>query len=216
MNHPTPYTYVDDGYRYLSVHRKVVAYDPRNTDNLLIMDYFNTRRKYKDDSTLYYKLVDTEFEKHKSAEPTPLPISMSMINHEINMAWVEIIHQMLFVDNVYDSFYGEYRDLLEDIIIHDTLDDKETLVFRTFFNGETPFHLAGKMWLYEKYATYKKGGINSNLDKDLAYILICYESLETRFGKDRKFCILYMVDFSGKTLIDYLTDFVEELQNKLA
>ena len=208
------YIYTDPGYNFLSLHRKVLEYDPRNTDNLIILDYFNTMRRSRDDTAVYYTLIEAEYKQYETGVAPISPISFQMVWHEINMAWVDIIHQMLFVDEVYDTFYGEYKNLVEDIILHDTLDDKETLVYRYARTGESPFHIAGKMWLYEKWSEARRNSGGKSIDKDLKFILSCYANLEKRFGPRRKFCILYLMDFSGKTLVDYLTDFLDELQNR--
>ena len=58
------YQYNDSGYKFLSLHRKVLEYDPRNTDNLIILDYFNTMRRSKDDVSVYYKLIELELNKY--------------------------------------------------------------------------------------------------------------------------------------------------------
>jgi len=207
------YLYNDSGYRFLSLHRKVLEYDPRNTDNLIILDYFNTMRRNRDDVSVYYKLIESEINQYQTGTIPDSPISFQMVWHEINMAWVDIIHQMIFIDQVYDTFHGEYKNVVEDIILHDTLDEKETLVYRYCKTGESPFHIAGKMWLYGKWIEVKRNGRGETIDKDLRFILSCYENFEKRFGSNRKFCILYLMDFSGKTLVDYLTDFLDELQN---
>lgn len=208
------YQYNESGYKFLSLHRKVLEYDPRNTDNLIILDYFNTMRRSKDDVSVYYKLIELEFNKYQTGIIPDSPISFQMVWHEINMAWVDIIHQMIFIDQAYDTFHGEYKNLVEEIILHDTLTEKETLVYRYYKTGESPFHIAGKMWLYEKWLKSKRTIRGKSIDKELHFILSCYENLEKRFGTDRNFCILYIMDFSGKTLMDYLTDFLDELQNK--
>ena len=207
------YIYTDAGYRFLSLHRKVIEYDPRNTDNLIILDYFNTMRRNRDDVAIYYKLIEEEYSQYNTGISPNSPISFQMVWHEINMAWVDIIHQMIFIDEMYDTFHGEYKNLVEEIILHDTLDDKETLVYRYSRTGESPFHIAGKMWLYEKWSESKRNSGGKSIDKDLKFILSCYEKLEMRFNPKGKFCILYLMDFSGKTLVDYLTDFLDELQN---
>jgi hypothetical protein len=191
----------------------VLEYDPRNTDNLVILDYFNTMRRNKDDVAVYYNLIENEYKESQTGVPSIHPISFQMVWHEINMAWVDIIHQMIFIEEAYDTFHGEYKNLVEEIVLHDTLDDKETLVYRNARTGESPFHVAGKMWLYEKWSESVRNSGGKNIDKDLKFILSCYENLEKRFGSDRRFCILYMMDFTGKTLVDYLTEFLDELQD---
>lgn len=207
------YSYTDDGYRFLSLHRKVLEYDPRNTDNLVILDYFNTMSRSKDDLAIYYNLIENEYNQNQVGIPSIYPISFQMIWHEINMAWVDIIHQMIFIEEAYDTFYGEYKNLVEEIILHDTLDDKETLVYRNVRTGESPFHIAGKMWLYDKWMESVRNSGGKNIDKDLKFIASCYENLENRFGSERRCCILYMMDFTGKTLMDYLSEFLDELQD---
>ena len=207
------YNYTDDGYRFISLHRKVLEYDPRNTDNLVILDYFNTMSRSKDDVAIYYTLIENEYNESQVGIPSIYPISFQMIWHEINMAWVDIIHQMIFIEEAYDTFYGEYKNLVEEIILHDTLDDKETLVYRNARTGESPFHIAGKMWLYEKWSESVRNSGSKNIDKDLKFITSCYENLEKRFGSERRCCILYMMDFTGKTLLDYLSEFLDELQD---
>lgn len=208
------YIYTDSGYKFLSLHRKVIEYDPRNTDNLLILDYFNTMRKTRDDVALYYSLIETEYKQYKKGNIHITPISFQMIWHEINMAWIDIIHQMLFIDNAYHSFYGEYKYLIEEIILHDTLDDKETLVYRNPSTGESPFHIAGKMWLYEKWIEAKNEGGGKTIDNDLKFILNRYQNLEKCFGPKGRLSILYLMDFNGDTLVDYLSNFMDSLQNK--
>ena len=47
------YNYNDGAYKHLSLHRRVTSYDPRNTDNLIVLDYFNTQRRNKNTTTIY-------------------------------------------------------------------------------------------------------------------------------------------------------------------
>lgn len=204
------YLYNDIGYKYVSLHRRILEYDPRNTNNPIILDYFNTIDANRDNSTTYYKMLEMERLRNQNSN-SPLPISFLSIWHQLNMSWVDIIHQMIFIDNSYATFAGEYRNVVENVILYDNITEKEALVYRYYKSGETMFHVASKLWLHRKYTESKNGVININIDKELKYLLECYEELEWYFGEDRKFCILYLMDFKNNTLVDTLTEFVDRL-----
>ncbi len=205
------YIYSDLGYKFLSLHRKVIEYDPKNTDNLIILDYFNSIQRIRNNATVYYDLIDSHI-KNIQFDVSIYPLSFQMILHEINLSWVDIIHQMLFIDGMYDTFHGEYKTIIENIILYDTIDEKETLVYRYHNTGVSIFHIAGKMWLYEKWFKSKESNQDINMKDELEFVLNSYKNLEYAFGSNRRFCILYLMDFSGKTLVDYLYDFLYELQ----
>lgn len=202
------YLYNDNGYKHSSIHRKAVVYDPLNTDNPIILDYLHIAKSKKDTRPVYYKIIDLQLDKYKSQSTIDIPISFDMLWHEMNMNWVYLIQQMIFTDNAYETFYAEYKDVLDNVILHDTLDNKETLIYRYHNSGESMFHIAAKLWLFSHYVD-NKNKVNFNLDKDMKYILECYARLETCFGHNRKYCISYMTDFSGMTLIDYLQEFCD-------
>lgn len=204
------YLYNDIGYTYVSMHRRVLEYDPRNTNNPIILDYFNTIDIERDNSTIYYSLLEAERLRAHNSNIT-LPISFLSIWHQFSMSWVDIIHQMIFIDNSYATFVGEYKNVIENVILYDNITDKEALVYRYHKTGDTMFHIASKLWLYRKYMESKSGSININIDKELKYILECYEELEWYFGEDRKYCILYLMDFKNNTIVDTLTEFGTKL-----
>lgn len=204
------YLYNDIGYKHVSLHRRVLEFDPRRSDNPVILDYFNTIDSSRDNSSTYYSVLNKERIRNQTID-SPLPISFLAVFHDISMSWVDIIHQMLFIDGAYATFAGEYRELIENVILHDNVTEKEALIYRYYNSGETMFHVAAKLWLYRKHAANKVGRINIKLDNELKYILECYEELEWYFGEDRKFCILYLMDFNNKTLVDSLTEFVNKL-----
>jgi len=215
-----PYNYIDGNYDVPALHRKSQVYDPKNTDNILILDYFNDieNKRRKDNTNIYHKLIHNDLEKYKDAYPPTFPVSFQMIYHDINIAWINIMYQMLFIDNAYSTFYAEYKEVIDNIISYDTIDVKESLVYRYFYTGESIFHIAGKIWLYEKDSKYEDIPINerhSNLNEQFKYMLECYENLETVMGK--KFSIMYMTDFRDETLFDYLTTFLEDVkENRLS
>jgi len=93
---PTSYLYFDRGYEFMSLHRKALKYDPRATNNPIIDDYFETYKRTNNGMPIYYKVLERELFNLRSMEVDAVPISFKMLLQEINMAWVNIIHQMLF------------------------------------------------------------------------------------------------------------------------
>lgn len=199
------------GYRYTSLHRQVVKFDPLNTDNPLILDYINSFKMDRENSTLLYDIINSEINL-KNDTFANLPISYFMLFNRIVIDWIDIIHQMLFIDDASSTFFGEYGEIIENIILCDTPDVKDSTVYRSFGNGMSVFHIAGKIWLINKYKDFIANSINNVvLDKELKYIFNCYSRLEDCLGSDRKYCILYMSDFSGVTLKEYLEEFAVHL-----
>ncbi len=174
------YIYGTGGYAQLALHRKAIEYDPRNTDNLIILDYFDVHKNTRSNTAVYYNLIDIELGLYAKGNISQLPISFMMLCYEINFAWVSIIQQMIFIDNAYDTFYAEYVEVLNNIIDNDSPEIKHSIVYRNYPNGDSIFHIAAKLWLLEKW-------------------------------EDRKFCITYMMDFSGKTMTEYLSEYLEVL-----
>lgn len=201
----------NEGYRFTSLHRQVVKFDPLNTDNPLILDYINSFKMDRENSSLLYDIINSEIN-NKNDTYTNLPISFFMLFNRIVIDWIDIIHQMLFIDDASSTFFGEYGHIIENIILCDTPDVKESTVYRSFGNGMSIFHIAGKTWLINKYKDFIANSINNVvLDKELKYIFNCYSRLEDCLGSDRKYCILYMSDFSGVTLKEYLEEFAVQL-----
>lgn len=211
---PKMYDYSDDtGYVYLSIHRQIIKFNPLITDNPLVIDYINSYKPDRQNSTLLYELINDEIDS-KNASYNNVPISFYVMFNSIIIDWIDIIHQMVFIDDAINTFYSEYYEVIENIILYDTPDVKESLIYRITNKGLSIFHIAGKLWLINKYKENLSNNTNNiSLDKDLNYILNCYSRLEDCLGSDRKYCILYMTDFTGYTLKDYLQDFSNQLVN---
>jgi hypothetical protein len=210
------YKYDDEiGYKYISIHRKVIEFDPMNTDNPIILDYIDSFKMHRNNSSLLIDLIEAEYRRYE-VNSQDLPISLLTILHSMNIAWVDLIHQMIFTDCAYDTFHAEYGYILNNIIINDTPDVKDSMIYRTFGSGTSIFHLAGKLWILNKYKEfYTNNKNNMDLDQELKYIFNSYRRLEDCFGSDRQYCILYMSDFSGITLKEYLEKFtVDLLENR--
>ena len=205
------YNYLSgSGYKGMAIHAKLNKFDPYNTDNPIILDSLEALKMSQYDSNLYYLMINRELSKYISGD-SELPVSYMMVLHKINIGWIDLIHQMIFIENAYNTFYGEYSNVVENILIADSPDVKDALIYRNFWDGISIFHLAGRIWLYDKYRESILNNLNINLDEDLNYILNCYAKLETCFGDDRNYCIRYMTDFTGLTLTAYLQEFVHEL-----
>lgn len=208
------YNYIESGYVYTSIHRRIVAYDPRNSSNEIIKDAFNTivnKKNHRD--TLFY-LMYLELLKYNNPILPEIPVSYQMVLHEINMAWSDLVNQMIFKDQLFDTFYAEYYSLLNNILIHDTPFSKETLVYRYYLNGDSLFHLAAKVRLIQIKKDFEDSKeLPNEINKELSHILICYIKLGRCFGPGMGDCILSIKDFSGKKLKQYLIDFCIELYN---
>lgn len=210
------YMYTEGGYEYMALHRKAMVYDPQNTDNPIIHEYFDIYSSTHETLPIYHAVLKSEMKHLEGIDSPEFPISFSMVLHEINMAWVKIIHQMIFTEKAYNTFYGEYKDVIKNILLYDTPNIKETLVYRYFKTGISIFHVAAKIWIFNKYYADRGKGIctKGNTAKIVKYVLRCYEELEKVIGEDR--CIVYMMDFNGVRLIDYLMAFTESIEeNKL-
>lgn len=209
-----PYIYSNGEYDNVSLHRRVISFDPRNTDNILVLDYLNARQQRKDHGMLFNLLMRNELGRHKNAVCPTLPISFKMIYHQMNIAWVDLIHQMVFIDGAYNTFYAEYKEIIDNILAYDTIDAKESLVYRYYNSGESIFHIAAKTWIVDSFDRKRHILVTErikSLSADLKYVLECYHNLERVMNK--QFALTYMTDFSDITLVDYLTYFIKELED---
>jgi hypothetical protein len=202
---------MEPGYYYLGHHRKLIEFDPRNTDNEIILDCFNTISNKTKNKLSLYQLMFIELKNQSAGILSEFPSSFSLIFHEISIAWNDIIHQMLFKDMLFDTFYGEYCELLNKIIKCNSPFDKEIVVYR-YKNGETIFHLAAKLWLMTTAIRYRdEFKVRDIINKELTHIISCYTKLGRCFGKGMNDCIITAKDFSGKDLRQFLIDFSLEL-----
>lgn len=206
------YNYIEPGYVYSSIHRRIVAYDPRNTSNEIIKDAFNTITDKKNSKNTLFYLMYLELQKYNNPALPEIPISFQMVLHEINMAWADLINQMVFKDELFDTFYAEYCSVLNNILINDTPFSKETLVYRYHLTGDSIFHLAAKVNLMQIHKNFENSDdLGKEINKELSHIFLCYIKLGKCFGPGMGDSILSIKDFSGKKLKQYLIDFSMEL-----
>jgi len=200
------------GYQFMALHKKSIVYDPRNSDNPIIQDYFDTYDRDNNTFPVYNAVLQREFDKLKDSEVPVFPISFKMIMQEINMSWVAIIHQMLFIENAYNTFYFEYKDVIENILLYGSPDMKESLIYRYYGSGVSIFHIAAKIWIFNKSYRESNNGLitKESMIKAMKDVLKCYGELEDRINNIHS--IVYMTDFSGVTLCDYLVDFIEKFE----
>lgn len=204
-----PYIYNDIAYKYMAIHRQVSLFDPLNTDNPIIIDYYQTFDKLNKVNSVIYQIMDNNLNLYDTTNQ--LPASYKLIIHKISISWSTIIQQMLFIDGAFETFYAEYKEIIDKIILTDTQDDKDSLIYRHLYTGISIFHVAAQLWLYKKQYDSIIYNLNIDMTKELSYIYNCYGKLEKCIGDDRTYCILYMTDFSGITLTNFLEKFVSEL-----
>jgi hypothetical protein len=210
------YIYINGEYDHAAMHRKLLTFDPRNTNNIMILDYLNIRMQNRKHGDLYTILINNEMKKYGNAIYPMLPISFKMLYHQFNIEWVDLIHQMLFIDGAYNTFYGEYKTIIDKILMYDTADVKESLIYRYYNTGETIFHTAAKTWILEKFDEKRNILITKrieSIDQELKYVTACYNRLEDVMNK--KFSIVYMTDFYGTALLDYLLEFTQYLKEEV-
>jgi len=198
----TNYKYlIDQAYQFLSVHRKVTNFDPRFTDNMMIIDNYNDITRKRDDRALLYSVIEHEY----TLDNEIIPRNYMMIIHEINMAWVNIIIEMLFEQKSIHTFCGEYGETIAHILTHMSMDDKHTLIYRNLATGDTPFHLAAKTWLYMKRTTDVPSLV-------LDQIFDIYKEVgEIIFDKSEANCILEIKNFYNISLKDDLINFLSTI-----
>lgn len=198
----TEYAYlIDKAYQFLSVHRKVTAFDPRYTDNMMIVDNYNDISIKHDDRALLYSIIENEYVLGNDV----IPINYMMIIHEINMAWCDIIIEMLFEQKNIHTFCGEYGEIISDILTHIDITDKHTMIYRNLTTGDTSFHIAAKTWLHNKSTTDVPSIV---LDE----IYEIYQQVgEIMYDSSERNCILELRNFNNISLKDDLVNFVSTI-----
>lgn len=208
------YNYAENGYYYLGLHRKLLEFDPKNTTNEVVLDCFNSIYDKEKNKIALYQLMNLHLGNQYTYTLSEFPMGFFIIFHEIYMSWNNIIHQIIFKEMLFDTFYGEYCDVLNKIISIESTNIKEIVVYRGK-SGDSVFHLAAKLWLLNTYDKHKDEiKISDIINKELAHILGCYVKLGRCFGNGMSDCILSMRDFSGKDLRQFLIDFSLELVDR--
>jgi len=150
----------------------------------------------------------------KNADLPTIPVSYKMVLQEIQMSWVELIHQMVFIEKAYDTFCAEFKDTIENIILYESPNMKESLIYRYSRTGVSIFHIAAKIWIYKAYDASIRSTVYTDskeiTSKTLKSVLECYQALESRINSEN--AIIYMTDFTGVTLIDYLSNFIHDIE----
>lgn len=210
------YNYIDGGYLWLGVHRKILEYNPQNTQNIIIQDYLNNPKiNKKRESTLTTMLLNDIECKHSSSMYNSLPSPYEQLLYDINISWIELIKEMIFKDNFIQMFYSEFNDIIEKVIKTDTFIKKEIVVYRYYGTGETMFHYAAKSRLIDVLEGNRDHiKIREIISKELTHILNCYQELGRCFDDRNSSNILNIKDYSNKTLKEHLVDFSLELTEK--
>jgi hypothetical protein len=210
---------MDSVYQKVAIHRQCTKFDPSRSTNPLVIQaiYEGSVARYSNDVLMY--LFNNEIETYPKKPLSKLPISYAIISHRIQNAWVDLIQQMIFRDNMFVMFVSEFSEIIENILINESIDNIDFYVYRNL-ESETIFHLAARVWILSKFSElitlhipkYKKKLI---LEDELEYILKCYRSIGNALrGTLEESCINYISDFDDTTLEDSLYEYLEILIDK--
>lgn len=204
-----------DHYLHLSTHRKVVEFDPRNTENPIILDYLINLgdRRLRNDRLKSISLSDIN--PYVTLMNPVIPPSFRVILQDNVMIWVSLIHQLVFDEKLYGVFYGEYANLL-DRVVNIKTPDRDSIIYREYKTGYSIFHIAAKLRILDRLSrdlSLSVGQKIKGLDTELTYILKCYTEFGKVFRGGNELTINYMEDFSGIYLSNFLNNFVDDIVN---
>ena len=193
--------------------RRISHFDPRESTNASVHEYYLESGDRKVLVNLY-DLMNVEIDQVGGAFYAPIPVSFRMSMHIINLEWVNLIHKMIFKEQLYSLFYNEFSDVLENIV-NTTPSSKDYLVYRNSSIGDTVFHLAAKLWVIRCLGE-SKGGVTAKLlsiSSAMKHALACYADLGKQFIDGNTYTIPYLEDFTGDCLMDHLSRFCDELSS---
>jgi hypothetical protein len=210
---------MEPSFLYIAMNRKVMANNPRETDNILIQCTFD---EIDSDPTVNNRsvlrdLIDDEYLSMGSDNDNSIPNPVQMIWHRIHLDWVNIIERMIFVEQNIGTFNAEYSDIIQKIINTTDRVSIDYPVYRYYSDGSTMFHLAARMYLLHEYAKIigpAKILVSSIITGKVRHILSCYSDLG-RFVNGNSTSITHLSDNSGKRLEDFITSYGEELVRRL-
>ena len=207
--------HLQDHYLHLSTHRKVLDFDPRNTENPIVLDYLMNPAEHNARMDRMKSISMSEINPYVTLMTPVIPPSYRVLMQENVMLWVALIHRMVFDERLYGLFYGEYANLL-DRVVNIKTPDRDSIIYREYKTGYSIFHIAAKLRILDRLTrdlTLSVGQKIKGLDNELTYILKCYTDLGKVFRSGNELTINYMEDFSGVYLSNFLTNFVDDLVN---
>jgi hypothetical protein len=207
--------YNDPNFLKMGLHRKINVFDPSYSDNPLVTQAIYDSSLKRNTKKVINKLINHELERYESTTFITLPTSYALIHHRINNAWIDLIHQMVFEDKMYNAFSMEFKDIIESIILSDDVNNIDYTVYR-YKDGETIFHMAARTWLISEYGELLNSSLTysqknqKNMD-NLTYILLCYREIGKCIGDELS--ILGIEDSGGIPLDHSLKEFVDVLSS---
>lgn len=205
---PTPHH--TDGKLHIAIHGKLTHFDPRHTNNPIVLDYLSMIDPSRS------RLRDILVADVNTITPISIiPPSFKAITHDNTIMWCGLIESMVFNDKLFNLFYSEYSGML-DRVVNTTIDSGDSIIYREYKTGYSIFHTAAKLRLISRLMNDIDKTIGqkiTGLDDELTYILKCYGELGKVFNNGNELLITYIEDFSGTYLIDYVTAYVDEVVN---
>jgi c-di-AMP phosphodiesterase-like protein len=210
--------YNDSLFLKTALHRKLKVFDPSTSDNPMVTQAIYESSISRDTGSTIHKLMNHELERYESMTFSTLPMSYILIHHRLHNAWIDLIHQMIFRDNMYGVFVGEFKDVITNIILSDSPDNLESAVYR-YKDGESIFHMAARVWVLSELHEMRGLTMGTEQKKEkihdiLTYILLCYQKIgECMEDVGDEFCITDIEDFNGIPLDYSLNEFIDILPN---
>lgn len=200
---------------HLSIHKKVLKFDPRISTNPIVQDYLNDANEHKTRVDRLKNITCNDANPYITLLSPIIPASFRMIMQENIMVWVNLINKMVFDDCLFNTFYSEYSEVLEAVSDCD-INSRDSVIYREYKTGYSIFHTAAKIRIVDRLSMDISKPVNqkiNGLDSELTYILNCYGELGKVFRDGNEMTINYMEDFTGVYLTDYISGFVDDLVN---
>ena len=88
--------HLQDHYLHLSTHRKVLDFDPRNTENPIVLDYLMNPAEHNARMDRMKSISMSEINPYVTLMTPVIPPSYRVLMQENVMLWVALIHRMVF------------------------------------------------------------------------------------------------------------------------
>lgn len=216
MSSETKYNpYMNDGYMHLAIHRMLFDFDPANSTNPLILDVLNNRETYKIIKNRISDIYINDVSPYVNQNTATIPEAIRLNQMIILMRWVELINSFIFSEQLYFVLYSEFKPQFNSIISAKK-ENKKSLIYREYNTGMTIFHVAGKLRVLNRLHNELGSTLGKKIkaiDTELNYILNCYRDFGSVFDDGNELTIPYIEDYNGTYLVDYLTNFVDDLVN---
>ena len=97
--------HLQDHYLHLSTHCKVLEFDPRNTENPIMLDYLINLDDRNSRMSRMKSISMSEINPYIFMMTPVIPPSFRVLLQENVMLWVSLIHRLVFEEKLYRLFY---------------------------------------------------------------------------------------------------------------